>query len=135
MTIRIGGRPGPPRHPPRRRRTRPCASPPSRRRLATSTPSTSSPSPTPWRRPAAAGLALDLQPVGVYGAADQLLDLVENGIVDMAWIVNGYTPGRFERSGVIELPFLYETSEEATDAYYTMFEEGADRGGLRGGCT
>jgi TRAP-type C4-dicarboxylate transport system substrate-binding protein len=29
-------------------------------------------------------LALDLQPVGVYGAADQLLDLVENGIVDMA---------------------------------------------------
>lgn len=69
-------------------------------------------------------LALDLQPVGVYGQAGQLLDLVENGIVDMAWIVNGYTPGRFERSGVIELPFLYETAEEATDAYYTLFEEG-----------
>lgn len=68
-------------------------------------------------------LTLDLQPVGVYGQAGQLLDLVENGIVDMAWIVNGYTPGRFERSGVIELPFLYDSAEEATDAYYTLFEE------------
>ena len=69
-------------------------------------------------------LAIDLQPVGVYGAADQLFDLVENGVIDMAWIVNGYTPGRFERSGVIELPFLYDSSEEGTRAYFTLFEEG-----------
>ena len=69
-------------------------------------------------------LKLDLQPVGVYGGAGQLLELVENGIVDMAWIVPGYSPGRFEASGVIELPFLFDSSEEASDAYYTMFEEG-----------
>ena len=69
-------------------------------------------------------LKLDLQPVGVYGSAGQLLELVENGIIDVAWIVNGYSPGRFEASGVIELPFLFESSEQATNAYYTMFEEG-----------
>jgi TRAP-type C4-dicarboxylate transport system substrate-binding protein len=69
-------------------------------------------------------LVIDLQPVGVYGTPDRYLELVETGVLDAAWWVNGYAPGRFERTSVIELPFMYTGGEEASVAFWTLFEEG-----------
>lgn len=69
-------------------------------------------------------IAIDLQPVGVYGKPNQYHDLVKNGVIDMAWTVQGYTSGTFPQSSVVELPFLYETGEEGSNILWTMFEEG-----------
>lgn len=40
------------------------------------------------------------------GSPPQLLDQARDGMVDVAWIMLGYTPGRFPQSEVFELPFI-----------------------------
>lgn len=69
-------------------------------------------------------IAIDLQPVGVFGAPNKLYELVEAGVVDMAWTVQGYTGGRFPQSGVVELPFLFDRAETGSTVLWTMHAEG-----------
>ncbi len=69
-------------------------------------------------------IAIDLQPVGVFGAPAQAYELVEAGIIDMAWTVQGYTGGRFPQSSVFELPFLFDRAEHGSAALWTMYAEG-----------
>ncbi|NKX45704.1 TRAP transporter substrate-binding protein [Roseicyclus persicicus] len=59
------------------------------------------------------------------GAPPQLIDQVIDGTVDIIWTVAGYTPGRFPRTEVFELPFMMEGSNaEATSrAYWQLAEE------------
>jgi TRAP-type C4-dicarboxylate transport system substrate-binding protein len=40
------------------------------------------------------------------GTPPQLFDQAKDGIADVVWTVAGYTPGRFVRSQVFELPFI-----------------------------
>jgi TRAP-type transport system periplasmic protein len=40
------------------------------------------------------------------GKAPQLYDQTKDGVIDIAWVVAGYTPGRFPRLEVFELPWL-----------------------------
>ena len=69
-------------------------------------------------------IAVDLQPAGVFGRAPQMHQLVESGVLDMAWTIQGYSSGRFPQSEVLELPFLYETSAAGTRALMEMNDEG-----------
>ena len=69
-------------------------------------------------------ILVDLQPAGVFGKSQQTHQLVESGVLDMCWTVQGYTSGRFPQSSVVELPFLYETAEDGTRILMGMFEEG-----------
>ena len=41
------------------------------------------------------------------GAPPQLADQVREGIADVVWTLPGYTPGRFPRVEVFELPFMH----------------------------
>jgi TRAP-type C4-dicarboxylate transport system substrate-binding protein len=47
------------------------------------------------------------------GTPPQLVDQVKDGVVDLAWTLPGYTPGRFPISEVFELPFVH-TNPTAT---------------------
>jgi len=69
-------------------------------------------------------ISIDLQPVGVFGTPAQAYELVESGVIDMAWTVQGYTGGRFPQSSVFELPFLFDRAEHGSAALWTMYEEG-----------
>jgi TRAP-type C4-dicarboxylate transport system substrate-binding protein len=40
------------------------------------------------------------------GKPPQLFDQVRDGVVDLAWTLPGYTPGRFPRLETLELPFI-----------------------------
>lgn len=40
------------------------------------------------------------------GKASDLYDQVKNGVVDIAWVLPGYTPGLFPATEVFELPFM-----------------------------
>ena len=54
----------------------------------------------------------------------QQLQLVEDGVVDIAWIIPGYTPGRFQQGTVAELPFLVDDATAGSHATWRMYEEG-----------
>jgi TRAP-type C4-dicarboxylate transport system substrate-binding protein len=58
------------------------------------------------------------------GAPPQLFRQVADSVVDIAWIVNGYTPGLFPRSEVFELPTVFTNNIAATNlAMRDMFDE------------
>ncbi|THD71582.1 TRAP transporter substrate-binding protein [Thalassobius vesicularis] len=57
------------------------------------------------------------------GKPPELMDQVQDGIVDLAWTVNGFTPGRFPRSEVFELPFIMTNAEATSRAYWELFEK------------
>lgn len=48
------------------------------------------------------------------GTPPQLFDQARDGVADITWTVLGYTPGRFVKSEVIELPFMTGLSSEAS---------------------
>ncbi len=51
------------------------------------------------------------------GAPPAMLDMVQDGVVDIAYMFNGYNPGRFVGTKIIELPG-YEGSSEALSVAY-----------------
>jgi TRAP-type C4-dicarboxylate transport system substrate-binding protein len=57
------------------------------------------------------------------GRAPQLFDQVKDGVIDAAWTVAGYTPGRFRRLEVFELPWVSSTSAERTSVAMWSFYE------------
>ncbi|WP_461469977.1 TRAP transporter substrate-binding protein [Pararhodobacter sp.] len=57
------------------------------------------------------------------GTPPELMDQVIDGITDIAWTVNGFTPGRFPRTEVFELPFFVEDARAASAAYWQMYQE------------
>ncbi|MBC7155361.1 MAG: TRAP transporter substrate-binding protein [Rhodobacteraceae bacterium] len=57
------------------------------------------------------------------GTPPELIDQATDGIADIVWAVNGFTPGRFPRTEVFELPFMVADARAASSAYWQMFEE------------
>ncbi len=57
------------------------------------------------------------------GKPPELVQQARDGVVDIVWTVNGYTPGLFPRTEVFELPGVYTNDTVATNlAMYDMFE-------------
>ncbi len=50
------------------------------------------------------------------GSPPQLVDQVREGVVDIVWTVAGYTPGRFPRLEVFDLPFMAASAEATSQA-------------------
>ncbi|HUJ85448.1 MAG TPA: TRAP transporter substrate-binding protein [Burkholderiales bacterium] len=58
------------------------------------------------------------------GKPPQLINQVRDGVVDIVWTVNGYTPNLFPRTEVFELPFVYVNNAAATNlAMRAMFNK------------
>lgn len=68
---------------------------------------------------------IDIYPaMSLGGKPPQLIRQVRDGVVDLVWTVNGYTPGLFPRTEVFELPFIHTNDPVATNlAMREMFEE------------
>lgn len=57
------------------------------------------------------------------GKPPELVQQARDGVVDIVWTVNGYTPGLFPRTEVFELPGVYTNNTVATNlAMFDMFE-------------
>ncbi|MFO6464848.1 TRAP transporter substrate-binding protein [Jannaschia sp. KMU-145] len=56
------------------------------------------------------------------GSPPQLLDQAIDGVADVVWTVVGYTPGRFPRTEVFELPFMVNNARAGSAAYWQMYE-------------
>jgi TRAP-type C4-dicarboxylate transport system substrate-binding protein len=81
----------------------------------------------PWaeRVAAASGgrLKFELYPaMQLGGAPPDLYDQAKDGVVDLIWTVLGYTPGRFPKSEVFELPFMVSKGESTSVAFQQFVE-------------
>lgn len=56
------------------------------------------------------------------GTPPELYDQAADGIADIVWTIPGYTPGRFLRPEVFELPFFVEDARAASYAYWKLNE-------------
>jgi TRAP-type C4-dicarboxylate transport system substrate-binding protein len=59
------------------------------------------------------------------GSPPQLFDQARDGIADITWTVLGYTPGRFNKSEVFELPFMIGSAEQGSRAFQAYVEQNA----------
>ena len=56
------------------------------------------------------------------GRPPELMDQAQDGVVDLAMTVVGYTPGRFPRTEVFELPFMMTSPVATSKAFWEMVE-------------
>lgn len=71
-------------------------------------------------------LQIDVYAGGTLGRnPTQQMKLVGDGIADIAWVVLGYTPGRFDDTDVVGLPFLTRNATEASVALHRLYAAGA----------
>ena len=83
----------------------------------------------PWAKSVEEGtggrVKIEIYPaMSLGGAPPQLVRQVADGVVDIIWTVNGYTPGLFPRSEVFELPTIFTNDITATNlAMRAMFDE------------
>lgn len=85
---------------------------------------------TPFAREASAAsggtLQIDMFAGGTLGRNPlQQLKLVTDGIADIGWIVLPYTPGRFDDTEIVGLPFLTANATEASVALHRVYAAGA----------
>ncbi len=57
------------------------------------------------------------------GKPPELIDQVIDGVADIIWTVNGYTPNRFPGTEVFELPFMMTDARATSRAYWEMLEK------------
>lgn len=84
----------------------------------------------PWTKrveEASAGrIKFELYPaMQLGGGPPDLYDQAKDGVVDLVWTVLGYTPGRFPKSEVFELPFMVTTGEPTSVAFHSYVEANA----------
>ena len=83
----------------------------------------------PWARAVEANsdgaVAIELFPaMSMGGRPPELINQVRDGVVDLIWTVNGYTPGLFPRTEVIELPEVFVNDPVAANlTLHDMFED------------
>lgn len=74
-------------------------------------------------------LKVDMYPGGTLGKDPSgQIKYVMDGVLDIAYIIPSYTPGRFPDNGLFELPGLYRTASEASLALWRMYQKGLLRG-------
>lgn len=50
-------------------------------------------------------------------------DFAVNGVADITFGVQGYNPGRFKTTNIVELPFLGDSAEDISVAYWRVFDQ------------
>ncbi|MDB5403331.1 MAG: hypothetical protein JWQ55_5349 [Rhodopila sp.] len=65
-----------------------------------------------------------VKPLGGYGKPAELFNMVERGDVEIVSTVQGYNPGRFPQSSVMELPLMFDSAVSGTAAIQALLKEG-----------
>lgn len=69
-------------------------------------------------------IAIEVFPAGqLLGIAD-IYDGVQAGVADIGWGLPGIQPGRFPTLTLVELPFLFDSAQQATWVTMQMLEQG-----------
>jgi TRAP-type C4-dicarboxylate transport system substrate-binding protein len=65
----------------------------------------------------------DFHAMQMGGSPPQLFDQARDGVADITWTVLGYTPGRFPKTEVFELPFMSSSAEASSKAIQEYVEK------------
>ncbi len=65
---------------------------------------------------------ITIYPGGALSTAVQLYDTVKTGVADLCWFLQGYTPGKFPLTSVIELPFMATSAKQGSQALWELYE-------------
>lgn len=72
---------------------------------------------------------VDMYPGGTLGKdPNAQLKYVLDGVLDIAYIIPSYTPGRFPDNELFEMPGLFRNATEASIAMWRMYKKGMLRG-------
>ncbi len=72
-------------------------------------------------------IQIDIYPaMQLGGKPPQLIDQVRDGIVDIVWTLPGYTPGRFTKTEVFELPFMHRDTVSTNKALTEFLDRHGD---------
>lgn len=72
-------------------------------------------------------IKVDIYPaMQLGGKPPQLIDQVRDGVVDIVWTLPGYTPGRFTKTEVFELPFMHRSTVSSNKALAEFLEKHGD---------
>lgn len=82
---------------------------------------------TPWAQKVEAEsggrIKIEMYPsMTLGGSPADLYDQAREGVVDLVYTLVGYTPGRFPRVEVLELPFMLTNGEATSRAYWDLYE-------------
>lgn len=68
-------------------------------------------------------VTIEVVPSGGLGPAPGTYENVVAGAQDLGWALQGYTPGRFPVSGLIEMPFTFTSATQGTNALWDLYEQ------------
>lgn len=72
-------------------------------------------------------IKIDVYPaMQLGGKPPQLIDQVRDGVVDIVWTLPGYTPGRFTKTEIFELPFMHKDTVSSNKAITEFVEKNGD---------
>jgi TRAP-type C4-dicarboxylate transport system substrate-binding protein len=72
-------------------------------------------------------IQIDIYPaMQLGGKPPQLIDQARDGIVDIVWTLPGYTPGRFTKTEVFELPFMHRDTVSTNKALTEFLDKHGD---------
>lgn len=72
-------------------------------------------------------LKIDIYPaMQLGGKPPQLADQARDGVVDIVWTLPGYTPGRFTKTEVFELPFMFTDTRTTNMAISDYVQKNGD---------
>lgn len=58
------------------------------------------------------------------GNAMTVYDNIKNGVADAGWVLQPLVPGKFPKTSVVELPGMFKSSEEASNALWKLYQSG-----------
>ena len=68
-------------------------------------------------------VGVEIHPAQALSPAAETYANVVAGGQDIGWALQGYSPGRFPATGVVEMPFVFGSAAEGTAALWALYEE------------
>ncbi len=68
-------------------------------------------------------IKLEIYPAGQMGPPPQQYDIARTGVADIAYIVHGFSPGRFPLTEIAHLPGLFKDGKSGTEALSSLVDE------------
>ncbi len=65
---------------------------------------------------------IKIYPGGTLGNPKTMVDAIRTGITDIGFVLPEYVPGRFKRSSVFELPFIFHSATHMTKVAYAIYK-------------
>jgi len=69
-------------------------------------------------------IKITIYPAGQLLGVTDIFDGVKGGVADLGWSMPGATPGRFPGMSVMELPFVFQRAEPASQILMELYEDG-----------